>query len=291
MDDTSEVAREAQLKYPFIHYHRNKENVGFDRNFEIAVKLSQSRFSWIIGDDDRINPGTIESILDILEKSNPQLVLLNGGSVDHSAGRVQDEFPAVYTRATDLLRDLGWHSTWISGLILSRPLIAEMQFEPYIGSYFVHIGSIYTALARHEVINANWVSTSCFHPSATASFSVASRVFEVFAEKWTSVVMSLPDSYPTKVKQHCIKSHSIHVGIFSAKGLLNLRAQGVISRALVRDYAPSLAIASQTNLHVAAFIASIPIWLLRGPRRVFVWLRLRVRALLSAIVRRTAPSA
>lgn len=272
-DATAQVIAEAQDRYPHIFSHRNSENVGMDKNFEVALNLPSTRYTWIVGDDDRINPDAVGAVLNIVCASDCQLVLLNGGSPDTDGGRVRAAFPQVYTQAAALLHDLGWHSTWISGLVLSRALIKDMQFGPYIGSAFSHFGSLYTALARHKTIDARWKSESCFCPSSAASFTWASQVFEIFSEKWAAVVQSLPEHYQADIKRHCIREHSVHTGIFSVKGLLNLRAQGVISRSLVRQYAATLKLTSQTNLHLATLIASLPVWLLRGPRRAFVMLR------------------
>lgn len=276
-DATADVVSEAQKNYAHIFFHRNSENIGMDRNFEVALNLPSTRYTWIVGDDDRINPPAINVVLGIIRSSDCQLVLLNGGSPNTDGGRVRGTFPKVYTQAPALMRDLGWHSTWISGLVLSRGLIKNMQFGPYIGSYFSHFGSLYTALARHETIDARWESESCFCPSSAASFSWASRVFEIFSEKWAAVVLSLPDVYDVGIKRYCIREHSIHTGIFSTLGLLNLRAQGVISARLVQQYSASLTLTSQTNLHLATLIASIPAWLLRVPRRTLVSLRNSMR--------------
>lgn len=272
-DDTVRAVMEATTRYPLVFFHRNAYNIGMDGNFEVVLKLSSTRYAWLLGDDDRIHPDSLEEVLKLLSNSLHDLLLLNGGSADRSKGRVAEHPSRVYDDAAELLYDIGWHATWISSLVISSPLIGQMNFKKYIGSYFSHFGSLFEALGGRPIISVYWHDRSSFFPSSAASFSWTSRVLEIFSEKWVNVVVSLPDNYPIRAKHECILAHSRHTGLFSVMGLMNLRAQGALSRRKITQYSRSLCLASQTDIRIAYFIASIPVWLLKWARWVYMTLR------------------
>lgn len=275
-DETAQVVAQAQVEYPLIRYHRNASNLGMDGNFEIALRLAETRYAWLLGDDDRIAQDAVREVVSLISGGDHYtFILLNGGSARPAGGRVAGRPSRRYTEANSFLQDLGWHATWISGLVLSTSLIKQMDFKPYIGSYFSHFGSLFTALSQMDALNVYWHEPSCYFPASNASFSWAPRVLEIFAEKWCKAVLSLPGTYALETKHHCIKAHSRHTGIFSVKGLLNLRAQGAISESGLDKYLESFTLASHTDIRLARLIARLPVGALRGPREAYVALRQR----------------
>jgi glycosyltransferase involved in cell wall biosynthesis len=46
-DDTAEIVREYQASYPVIRYFCNDENLGADRNFDLAVRRAQGEYAWL----------------------------------------------------------------------------------------------------------------------------------------------------------------------------------------------------------------------------------------------------
>lgn len=272
-DDTPSILENSHSQYPFVFHHRNAENIGMDSNFAMALNLSPAKYAWLLGDDDRIHPEALVEVLTRIESSNDDLLLLNGGSPERSKGRVSGQASRIYEDVDELLRTLGWHATWISGLVISKQIIRQMNFQKYIGSYFSHFGSLFDALAQQTKVRIYWHDRSSFFPSSSAEFSWAPRVLEIFSDKWVRVVDSLPQSYSEVSKQTCIRAHSLHTGLFSVKGLLNLRAQGAISQQKIIAHSHSLRLSSQTPLFLAQLIGVVPVWLLRSPRRAYVNLR------------------
>lgn len=272
-DETLSVVAQAKARYPQVFLHRNAQNIGMDRNFEVALRLARTDYVWLLGDDDRIHHNALEEVLSRLGESPCDLLLLNGGSADPEQGRVTGQYLPVYDDPSVLLHDLGWHATWISGLVVSTRLVATMNFKKYIGTYFSHFGSLFDALAQQSVVNVRWYNGSCYFPSAFAKFTWAPRVLEIFAEKWSQVVLSLPERYPLAIKLECIRAHSRYTRLFSIMGLLNLRAQGAITRSKIKHYRESLRLATDINPQLALLIASLPVWMLKTLRHIYIALR------------------
>lgn len=282
-DDTEVVVTQAKVRYPQIFLHRNVQNIGMDGNFEVALRLARTQYVWLLGDDDRIHRDALEAVLARLSATPCDLLLLNGGSTYVDQGRVIGLPSKTYHDPVVFLHELGWHVTWISGLVISTRLVDSMDFNKYIGSYFSHFGSLFDALAKQSVVRVQWYDASCYYPSSEAKFSWASHVLEIFAEKWTQVVLSLPERYPLLVKQECMQAHSRHTHLFSVMGLLNLRAQGAITRTKIKKCRKSLILTTDINPQLALLIASLPIWMLRILRRIYIVLR-------SLIMRRSSAS-
>ena len=76
-DLTQSCCKKWAQKIERFTYLRNAENIGMSRNIIKCFEITQSAYSWIIGDDDILRLGTIPYILDILKSQQPDLMHLN----------------------------------------------------------------------------------------------------------------------------------------------------------------------------------------------------------------------
>ena len=67
-DETPQIIRGYQNRYPFIKYFRNEENLGADRNYDLAVRRAKGEFVWLFSDDDRIRDGGIRRVIEVINK-------------------------------------------------------------------------------------------------------------------------------------------------------------------------------------------------------------------------------
>ncbi|HEX7600348.1 MAG TPA: glycosyltransferase family A protein, partial [Polyangiaceae bacterium] len=65
-DDTAEVIEALRRSGLPIRYSLHEEDVGFDRNFEHVVSLARGEYTWALGDDDRLEPGGLAAVLQLL---------------------------------------------------------------------------------------------------------------------------------------------------------------------------------------------------------------------------------
>lgn len=77
-DNSKKVIQDLSIKYPHLIHYRNEENLGFNKNFEKLVYYASGDFIWILGDDDLLDFGAIERILDIInDNEDAKLISLN----------------------------------------------------------------------------------------------------------------------------------------------------------------------------------------------------------------------
>lgn len=65
-DDTEKVIEDVRAAGLPVGYTRQPQDVGFDRNFEEVVGRARGTFTWVIGDDDWIEPGGLTRVLELL---------------------------------------------------------------------------------------------------------------------------------------------------------------------------------------------------------------------------------
>ena len=73
-DSTAEIVAEYAARDTRVRYHRNPENVGAARNFNLAFELTSGRYFKWAADDDLLRPEFLERCVDALER-DPGAVL------------------------------------------------------------------------------------------------------------------------------------------------------------------------------------------------------------------------
>jgi len=66
-DQTPEIIKEYQEKYPeIISYYRNDQNLGPDKNIDLAVRRSKGEYVWLFSDDDVLKFPVLKKVLNVL---------------------------------------------------------------------------------------------------------------------------------------------------------------------------------------------------------------------------------
>jgi glycosyltransferase involved in cell wall biosynthesis len=257
-DDTGMVVASFMERCPRIFYHRNDTNVGMDGNFAVALGLADTPYVWLLGDDDLVSEATLGGILDLLADETYDLVLLNGGHPDPDRGRAQNEPSRDFDDPERLLVELGWHATWISGLVIGRRLRGVMDVRAYDGTYFSHFIALFGGLAAIDRPRVRWHAPSSFHPSHLAAFSWTRRVIEIFATRWSQAVQAIPGPYSAEARQMCIRAHGVRTGLLTTVGLLNLRAKNGLDLVEARRHRNALRQCSPCLWPLIVAIAATP---------------------------------
>jgi abequosyltransferase len=157
-DQTPEIIRDYQSKYSFIKYFRNEENLGADRNFDLAVRRSTGEYAWLFSDDDKLKPGAIKRVLEALEKyPNIGLIWVNYGIYDENLSLCSIErrdlktMEDVYCNSADeFYTTTHILSTACSTNIVKRTSWNNVDKDGFIGSNFIHVGVISSYLIREN---------------------------------------------------------------------------------------------------------------------------------------------
>jgi len=230
-DNTEEVIRRYQERFPRLRYCRQETNMGIDRDFANAVDLADGEYCWLFCDDDLFKPDAIQIVLETL-KNDYALVIVDSEvwNADLSqllqSKRTKLATNKVYKVNENhlLLGDAGDYLSFIGGVIIKRQLWADREKEKYFGSCFIHMGVIFQQPLPGDALVIAQPLISIRYGNA----SWLSKTFEIFMFKWPSLIWSftyLPDSPKLQV---CLKEPWRNL-----KTLLHFRAKGLYTE---REY-------------------------------------------------------
>jgi glycosyltransferase involved in cell wall biosynthesis len=268
-DNTGAVVSRRISEYSLIKYSCNSNNLGADKNFQIALGLPVSDYIWLLGDTYWIESVTIDFFIEsFLNKKNiPDAVIFNVNK------RVIDIGSNDYFDKNKLLSELGWHMTCMSSLVYSRHLIMAANFDRYRKTNFIQTGIIFEYIENKDFF-IRWVSEHSVFPLAVKGVvknSWQDSTFEIWVDKWSNFIFSLPPSYEIGAKLKCIKDHGIKSGIFSLKSIVCLRVAGILKYSVYKKYSKLLPLAINYPVSIFMVISLTPIIILKYIIFVFRW--------------------
>jgi abequosyltransferase len=207
-DNTEDVVRRYQVRFPQLHYVRQNTNLGIDHDFAKAVAMAHGEYCWLFSDDDLIKPGAIQAILNAT-KCQYGLIIANAEvrNADLSKllvpKRLQLGTNRIYkpTENALLLREVGDHLSFIGGVVIRRELWNAREKERYFGSYFVHVGVMFQSPLPEDTLVIAESLISIRYGNA----SWLGKHFEIWMFKWPDLIWSFAD-YPDSAKrQACPK--------------------------------------------------------------------------------------
>jgi len=171
-DDVERVVNEFRNKYSQVRiiYHRNRTNIGFDRNVIKVVSLATGKYCWLLSNDDSILPGSIIKILALVRKPNKfAFILVNYRRFDNLLKRVTarqminlnkdllfDNVDSFYFKRTQssYFKILGINVLTMSCDIFNRRfwLQSISRTKRFIGHNFIHVFTILDLIRQHPTI-------------------------------------------------------------------------------------------------------------------------------------------
>lgn len=156
-DGTAEIIREYKLRYTNIKYFCNEENLGADKNIDLAVRRSNGDYVWLLGDDDEIILGGIKKVVGILKKyDNLASIFVNYGCYDRKNGRciterfLQIKHDSYCKNSNDFLSMVTIYPNFLSSNIVCRQLWLKSNNKHYIGTNWIQYGTLFSILPGHS---------------------------------------------------------------------------------------------------------------------------------------------
>lgn len=127
-DETEACCRSFAQRHPFIRYHRNQSNIGFDLNLLNSMELSCGDYCWLFG-DDLLMPNALETAIEAIRDYHPRLLSFNYEyHVDgrpllrpaHVRGMASVREPTVVRGADAFVRHRSVWFTFISSNVVAR---------------------------------------------------------------------------------------------------------------------------------------------------------------------------
>jgi glycosyltransferase involved in cell wall biosynthesis len=242
-DDTNaDVIRRLQAEYPALRHERNPANLGIDRNILRSVDVCPADYAWIMGEDDRMQPAGIPKVLAFLESSESAgvpFVYVNYASVNEDFTRELRDRSLPLRRdgwqdGEAFLRSQAWSMGFIGACVVRKASWAEVKPDPYIGTFFAHVGVILAMLHRRRLwmISEPLVLNRCSSPDA---FTWKQVTFEVLGG-WSRLMDRLAPLYG---EDACLESRAAFVrahGLSSLKFLCYIRSGGALDMDVYRRH-------------------------------------------------------
>lgn len=226
----AEVLQELKEEYPFVHITKNKENLGIDRNIQQAANICPCDYVWLLGEDDRMLPHGVKTVLRELEGEDVPFLYVNYSAADNDVRFLIKERSLPIRKnqrmaAEDFYRGASWSMGFIGACVIQKASWNPIDETPYLDTFFAHVGRIMEGIYGSEVIMIAepLILNRCGSPEA---FSWTGDAVEVFTG-WEKMTRKLEGTYSKESGQESLAHFQKAHGIGSLKLLMYLRAAGV----------------------------------------------------------------
>lgn len=192
-DNTPEIMAQYLSRYPEIHYYRELENCGVDRDYDKAIGYAIGEYCWLMTDDDLLYPRAIKTVMSKLDGIN-ELVVVNAEFRNVDFSKVLDEglFKLKYDKKyhigdkESIFSETAQGLSFIGCVVIKRDVWSSRNRLPYFGSLFIHVGVIFQQPAIEKVM-------AIAQPLIIIRYGNSMwtpRGFEIWMVKWPELIWS-----------------------------------------------------------------------------------------------------
>jgi abequosyltransferase len=157
-DNTAEVVRDFQKRYPRLQYHLLDKKGGIDKDMAKAVELAQGDYCWLLSSDDALKSGAIGRVLRETASGN-DVYLCNRTECDINLN-------PVYNRS------------WLS--LNTEDTVFNLSSKSELLRYFsraISIGALFSYMSSIVVLRNKWNSTGYDERFTGTHYAHAFRLF------------------------------------------------------------------------------------------------------------------
>lgn len=280
-DATPEVTAEFLRDWPAARLLRQEANIGPEKNFCECVERCDSRYFWIIGDDDVPRRGAVRLLLALLREQAPDLLFLDTAWVPRIDGSDQigpiDRLPFEVLSREDFARRVHIHLTFISGVIVRFDGLHERAaagaMRRYVGTSFPQLAWVLAQL--DEGRRFIHVRERCM--LATEGNTGGYAALTVFGANFPRIVGEMLQPHPQAAQRIVTR----HLACYLPSLLWHVRFTHAPGRFTREDAWP--AIRAQIGHHPLYWLYVLPVG--RGPRWL-AWLVYAVSRVLARMLAR-----
>lgn len=194
-DDTQNIAMEYLLKYPFIRYSRNSENIGPDANFLKCFKESSGKFVHLLSDDDILLPGAVSNIIRLIDSNDDIAIIRTNCCAFNRTFIINGCCEPAYKITGDILFNdknrfleyIGYSSIFMSTTIYNKKkLLTITNPERHIGTNLLQTHLIFECMAKGG--KGVVMSSTCV--AARVGMPVGFNLYRVLVVEWKKVLFS-----------------------------------------------------------------------------------------------------
>lgn len=165
-----------------ISYHRNKENIGPDANFEQCFRHATGKYVWLLGSDDIPVRGFLRSLLSYLEGSDDY------GLVHLSMQKKEKAF-TCYHSSDEMAVAVNYWITFMSANIIYTASYEGLDLSAYRSSNMIQVPVYLNACLSHQQ-NAILYSEDLFEKETDNANNGGYNFFRVFVTNLFSIYQS-----------------------------------------------------------------------------------------------------
>jgi glycosyltransferase involved in cell wall biosynthesis len=245
---TCEIIKKKYANIPNIIYSKNVVNLGHDKNFFKTISIIQEQFVWYLGDSMFIKKGIITKILNIINSSDYDFIVLNEDSRRFS---LKDNLFIDYA---SVLNKIGWHLT-MSGVTIYNSKTLKKFHNSKVDLYknFPQLALIVDYIYCNN-FKLLWINEKCLFGNKGKISYWNKNVFDVFINDLETTLLNI--KLPAEIINKIIKDHSFYTQIFGINKLIKYRSEGFYDIKKFQKFKSKISIYTDTNL-LLAFIVSM----------------------------------
>ena len=183
-DDLQSCCAKFQTMGLNLCYHRNDENIGPDRNFELCFHSGKGKYTWLLGSDDIPVSGFLRRILAQLERNDYGLF--------HLSMRPQGSALIEFRDCNEMAVAVNYWITFMSANIIRTDTIDGVDFSSYRQSNMIQVPAYLNACTISKI---NAVSFLCppFEKDSDADNNGGYNLFKVFVTNLFAIYENFVD--------------------------------------------------------------------------------------------------
>ncbi len=244
-DNTVLICNDFIKKHPnIIRYFSHEKNMGFDKNVDSIFLHSQGEFVWLLGDDDELNPGAIEKVINVINNYKTVKVIFSNydecdGNLNISEKRIRPEIKedAFCNSGENFFIKNKFLAGVMSSVIFNKAAWVSAALEKKYYNGLIFISKIVAILKEQRstsyVISNKLfkyrVGTSTWCDDGMALYRVDTNWLDTvylmeksgYSKEFTSdLINKILKSYPKLLARILVRSISMHDRIYIAKSII-----------------------------------------------------------------------
>jgi glycosyltransferase involved in cell wall biosynthesis len=253
-DNTLQVLKDYQKEYPFLFFKYSIPNYGHDKSLISATRMTNAKYVWPIGVRRRLTPFAVETVYTALQKTNPNLVIVN--AVER---RSSGEVPATkyYHDLQEVFLKFYLHLGLLGSLVLPSEAWKLPSLNRYLEderlSAWIHLPTTFEYLASLSDFTAVYLASPLITSTGVFPSTWTKKTFETY-ERWANIIRTLPKITVENKKRVIEQGYRT---AYQPKNLLLWRSMGVYDETLFKTY--QKVFQQFTNPEVSWIVAKLPV--------------------------------
>ena len=260
-NDTIKILQEMQKQYQYLFYYEQESNKGFCKNYDYVLRMANTKYRWLLGDDDIILGGALDFLMKLVQNDYSFIIVNGYADKNASLVRIIKTPQKVYHDKNDILHDLGDYMSWITSTIYSAESLKTIDISRHKDgdNAFPHLIEIFAFLACTGDISLCWIDELFIRPN-NDSCTYTDKIFKIFIDDWYYLYNNF-QSYSKSSRDSFLLGLKKHNSAINWKTLINLRRQNLYNYQIYKHYKCNINWISNSHEIVWLLIAIFPEYL------------------------------